>query len=114
MTERELNGDETLGLYDRLRYVGGNLRRNLRPRRTPLEVSRWPAPDRLRGDAAPGACSPLRSLSEAFVREELPRQRPPGAVAVLAAAVLQIAGLRDDPVPPRGNSFRLSLERFFV
>ena len=102
MTERELNGDETLGLYDRLRYVGGNLRRNLRPRRTPLEVSRWPAPDRLRGDAAPGASSPLRSLSEAFVREELPRQRPPGEVAVLdigcgsgrLAALLGEAGYR--------------------
>ena len=31
------------------------------------------------------------------------------AVSFLAAAVLQIAGRRDDPVPPRGSGFRLSL-----
>jgi SAM-dependent methyltransferase len=102
MTERELNGDANLGLNDRLRYLAGNLRRNLRPRRASLEVSRWPAPDRLRRHAAPGASSPLRVLSEAFIRDELPRQRPPGEVAVLdigcgsgrLAALLAEAGYR--------------------
>jgi SAM-dependent methyltransferase len=102
MIERELNGDANLGLYDRLRYVGGNLRRNLRPRCAPLAVLRWRAPDRLRRSGAVAASSPLRILSEAFIRDELPHHRAPGEVAVLdigcgsgrLAALLSEAGYR--------------------
>lgn len=97
MALQELNGDLCLSVGDRLRYLGGNLWRNLRPRRRTLPIERWRT-----APAAGGSGSPLRILSEAFIREELPCQRPPGAVAVLdigcgsgrLAALLAEAGYR--------------------
>lgn len=83
MTADELNGDANLGLCDRLCYMARNLRRNLHRRRAPLSALRWRAPGRLRTSGVVTTSSPFRALSEAFVLDELPLQRPPGEVAVL-------------------------------
>lgn len=83
MTVDELNGDAHLGLCDRLRYIARNLRRNLHHQRARLTALRWCTPGRLQTTGIVTTSSPLRTLSEAFVLDELPRQRPPGEVAVL-------------------------------
>ncbi len=96
----EINGDGPLRPVDRLRYLGGNLWRNATRRRAAVTVCRWPAPGRAQGGAAVTTSSPLRLVSEAFIREALPRLRPPGEVAVLdigcgsgrLAALLAAAG----------------------
>ena len=83
VTDNEINGDARLGPFDRLRYLAGNLRRNVRPRRTPLRASRWRQAGLSERGTGPDLSSPLRTLSEAFLREELPLHYPVRKVAVL-------------------------------
>ena len=81
--ERELNGDLRLGAADRVRYLAGNLTRNLRGAFAPATIRYWCYPDNLPGEAALGPASPGRLLSEAFIRYELPNFVPPRSLRVL-------------------------------
>ncbi len=81
--ESEINGDLRLGAADRVRYLAGNLMRNLRGAFAPATIRYWRYPDSLLRAAALGPASPGRLLSEAFIRHELPKLVPPRPLEVL-------------------------------
>ncbi len=81
--EGEINGDMSLGTADRVRYLAGNLTRNLRGAFAPTTIRYWRHPDGLLGKTALGSASPGRLLSEAFIQHELPRLVAPRSLRVL-------------------------------
>ena len=79
----ELNGDEPLGVFDRLRYLAVNLRRNLSGKCPGLVIRRWRPPAEALSPDAFGTASPGRVLTEAFIRHQLPKLVPPREIDVL-------------------------------
>ncbi len=78
----ELNGDLKLGAGDRLRYLARNFTRNLKGGSGIVAV-RWRNPPLLSAKNSGMTSSPLRCLSETFIRHELPRLHPAAEVSVL-------------------------------
>lgn len=78
----ELNGDLRLGASDRLRYLSRNFTRNLKGGSGIVAV-RWRNPPLLSVKDSGTTSSPLRYLSETFIRRELPRLHPAAEVSVL-------------------------------
>jgi SAM-dependent methyltransferase len=76
----ELNGDDPLGLVERIAYLLRNLRRNCR--RGPAQVRRrWFQAARL--PRTPRLASPGRALTESFLYSQLPSMLPLGRIRVL-------------------------------
>lgn len=76
----EISGDGHLTPTQRLRYLAINLYRNLRPGRCAAKRLEFTAG---RLPRTPSTASPGRALTEAFLRSELPKLRPPGTLRVL-------------------------------
>ena len=76
---REINGDDRLGMADRLTYLWRNLRRNLVGGGASLAMRTWRPPPGIPLDIY----SPSRCLTEAFIRHRLPSLLGLGEVSVL-------------------------------
>lgn len=76
----EICGDAPLGAWQRLAYLVRNALANLFASGCPVVVRRFCAP---RSPATPGAASPSRALTEAFLGSELPALLPVGPIRVL-------------------------------
>ena len=79
----EINGDEKLGAKDRLAYIFGNSRRNLKVGSHGMRVINWPLPEKLRNRDYLGLSSATRVLSEAFIRHALSDILPRKEISVL-------------------------------
>ena len=81
----EINGDERLGVGDRLRYLWRNAGRNLQTSASPpfRRFARWNQPAEESTDVAAPPASPMRALAESFIVHKLPKHLPPGDVDIL-------------------------------
>jgi len=78
----ELNGDLKLGAGDRLCYLARNFARNLKGG-SGIRAVPWRNPPLFSANENGMTSSPLRYLSETFIRRELPRLHPTTEVSVL-------------------------------
>ena len=76
---QEINGDDRLGMAERLTYLWRNLGRNLVGGAAPLDMRTWRPPPGI----PLGIFSPSRCLTEAFIRHQLPSLLDPGEISVL-------------------------------
>ena len=76
----EISGDDRLTLVQRVRYLAGNLLRNIKSGTSAARRSVFTAARLAR---TPSTASPGRALTEAFLGSELPKMLPPGPLRVL-------------------------------
>ena len=79
----EINGDVSMPVARRFRYIARNVVRNVRITANPVAMKKWVLPREIL--EAPGirTTSPARALAEAFVVHELPNLTAPRRVKVL-------------------------------
>lgn len=81
--DREINGDDRLSFFDRLRYLIYNLKRNLLGAFPSLAAEHWAPSAQMLSAHASFSGSPGRVLMDMFIAHELPKIVPPKALKVL-------------------------------